>query len=163
MANLFQDVKLETVTGEQVEAKTTFSGKAVALYFSSHWCPDCVDFAPALTDFYKKVNESGKNLEIVFVSSDESETKMVEYMKEMQGDWLRVPYDSPLREELKKKFQVFAGKEQTKWPEVERKAGIPSLVVLKPESGESFLGGLEDGQKQVEAADPAAVKSWPLH
>ena len=43
-------------------------------------------------------------VEIVFVSSDQTEEAMLEYMKEAHGDWFAVPYESKVAEELSKKF-----------------------------------------------------------
>ena len=78
-------------------------------------------------------NEDEKRFEVVFVSSDESAqarawllhgcTEAPEaptdpmavlvalqaqagYMEEMHGDWLRVPFDSPLRDALKQQCAV---------------------------------------------------------
>ena len=86
-------------------------------------------FTPQLAAAYEMANEDEKRFEVVFVSSDESAqarawilhgacTEAPEaprdpmavlvalqaqagYMEEMHGDWLRVPFDSPLRDALK--------------------------------------------------------------
>ena len=44
--------------------------KYVGIYFSAHWCPPCRNFTPVLAEFYNSVNQNGKILEIIFVSSD---------------------------------------------------------------------------------------------
>ena len=46
------------------------SGKTVGIYFSAHWCPPCRGFTPKLAEAYQKLKANGKELEIVFVSSD---------------------------------------------------------------------------------------------
>jgi len=102
------------------------------------------------------VNEDEAKLEIVFVSSDDSAQLAKEYMGEMHGSWLMVRYDSPLREELKQKFGCFAGKEAPKFPNSERRNGIPSLVVVGPDGSELVF----DGQSVVEGKGPAAVGGW---
>ena len=108
---------LTTKNGEAVEL-SALSGKAVALYFSAHWCPPCKRFTPILKvchddcatpartphlhqqrtthhaprwqDLYEEVNEDDAKFEVVFVSSDDSAALAKEYMEEMHGDWLMV-------------------------------------------------------------------------
>jgi hypothetical protein len=83
-------------------------------------------FTPQLAAAYEMANEDEKRFEVVFVSSDESAQACLHgrarrlpraptdpmavlvalqaqagYMEEMHGDWLRVPFDSPLRDALK--------------------------------------------------------------
>lgn len=74
--------------------------------------------------------------EVVFVSSDDSEEQCANYMSEMHGAWLRVPFSSPCRDELKKRFGCFGAKEQPGWPDVSRRSGIPALVVVAPDGRE---------------------------
>lgn len=56
------------------------------------------------------MNEGEKVLEVVFVSSDDSEEGWRDYMKH-HGDWLSVPYAGELRSRIKKHYNVCAGKE----------------------------------------------------
>lgn len=128
---------LQTSTGT-VETATALAGKTVGLYFSAHWCPPCRGFTPKLAEvrrtvwflwlhtasgvhahwlhvllsgvlqYYKLLKSQGKDLEIVFVSSDRDEGQFSEYFKEMP--WLALPY--ALREkkaELGSKFKVGEG------------------------------------------------------
>jgi nucleoredoxin len=62
----------------------------VGVYFSAHWCPPCRAFTPILSEFYKKVNEASKVLEVVFCSSDGNDAAFERYFAEMP--WLAVPY-----------------------------------------------------------------------
>ena len=45
-----------------------------------------------------------EGLEIVFVSSDKSPEKMTSYMKESHGDWMAVPHNSAVANDLKQKY-----------------------------------------------------------
>ena len=45
----------------------------VGIYFGAHWAPPCRLFTPALTEFYNKINEKGKRMELVFCSNDGNE------------------------------------------------------------------------------------------
>eukprot|EP00618_Florenciella_parvula_P034373 CAMPEP_0119478674 /NCGR_PEP_ID=MMETSP1344-20130328/8305_1 /TAXON_ID=236787 /ORGANISM="Florenciella parvula, Strain CCMP2471" /LENGTH=163 /DNA_ID=CAMNT_0007512865 /DNA_START=36 /DNA_END=527 /DNA_ORIENTATION=+ len=146
---------LTTKNGEAVEL-SALSGKAVALYFSAHWCPPCKRFTPILKDLYEEVNEDDAKFEVVFVSSDDSAALAKEYMEEMHGDWLMISYDSPVREALKQKFGCFAGKEQGKFPSSERRNGIPALVVVGQDGSELCF----NGTSAVEGKGPAAVADW---
>jgi nucleoredoxin len=40
------------------------------LYFSAHWCGPCKSFTPTFAKEYEKLKSDGKNVEVVFVSSD---------------------------------------------------------------------------------------------
>jgi len=70
-------VDTSTIAGE---------GRVIGLYFSAHWCPPCRAFTPQLVDWYntfKAQAARGKDLDIVFVSSDKDEQTFLEYFKEM--------------------------------------------------------------------------------
>ena len=56
-------------------------------YFSAGWSPACKKFTPILTEFYHDAKAAGANFEIVFVSFDDSERAMREYMAEQQMPW----------------------------------------------------------------------------
>jgi len=87
-------------------------GKPIGIYFSAHWCPPCRGFTPKLAEFYR--NGLQDKMEIVFVSSDRSQSDFDEYFGEMP--WLALPYDKRKeKEELSGAFDV---------------KGIPSFVVI---------------------------------
>jgi hypothetical protein len=46
--------------------------KYIGLYFGCQWAPPCQEFTPILTDFYNKVNDRNKRIEIVYIHSDEN-------------------------------------------------------------------------------------------
>lgn len=58
---------------------------------------------PELNKFYDAVNAEKQQLEIVFVSSDNSEDDQLAYLKKKHGPWWTIPFDSPLRNDLKRK------------------------------------------------------------
>jgi len=88
--------------------------KVIGLYFSAHWCPPCRGFTPKLAEAYTRYQKAGKNLEIVFVSSDKGQKEFDEYYGEMP--WLALPFDDrATKDKLSKKFKV---------------RGIPSLIIL---------------------------------
>ena len=154
---------LETTSGEKLEAGVALAGKVVALYFSAHWCPPCKVFTPKLAAAYEMANEDDANFQIVFVSSDNDEAGMVEYMSAMHGPWLRVPFDSPLRKALKLKHGCFAGKTDATGKIVDepaagavRRSGIPSLVVVGRNGEECVF----DGKDAIATSGPHAIGTW---
>jgi len=87
--------------------------KAIAIYFSAHWCPPCRMFTPQLAEWYKKSLQS-LGMEVVFASSDQSEQAFSDYFAEMP--WLALPYsERDIKAKLGEKFDC---------------SGIPYLVIL---------------------------------
>jgi len=107
--------------GEKVKVET-FCGpdKVVGLYFSAHWCPPCRGFTPQLATFYDAMKAKGKNLEIVFVSSDRDEASWKDYFDSMP--WLALDFsDRELKEKLGAKHGV---------------RGIPTFILFDGKTGE---------------------------
>lgn len=67
-------------------------------------CPPCKGFTPRLVDFYNKVNEAGKNFEIVFSSGDRNEASFKEYFATMP--WLALPFQDQRAKQLSAIFEV---------------------------------------------------------
>eukprot|EP00729_Bicosta_minor_P001846 gene1846-24270_t len=86
----------------------------VGLYFSAHWCPPCRHFTPQLIEAFNAMRHIGKKFQIVFVSSDRSQSEFQEYYKSMP--WLALPYKDARCSMLSSKFKVL---------------GIPKLVFIK--------------------------------
>ena len=84
-------------------AASALQCKTVVLYFAAQWCPDCAAFTPLLTKAYTEAKAAGKAVEVVFVSSDVDRAAQVAHMNASHGDWLRVPFESALREDLKRR------------------------------------------------------------
>jgi nucleoredoxin len=117
----------DIATGDAVAGK-----KAVALYFSAHWCPPCRGFTPKFGEWYTK-DLKDKGLEVIFISSDRDESAFAEYYGEMP--WLAVPYSNrDVKSALDTKFKI---------------QGIPSVVILDPE-GQLIT---KDGREAV-SSDP---------
>jgi len=113
LGELFGD-KLVTADGSEV-SPDTLAGKTVGIYFSAHWCPPCRGFTPVLVETYNKIVAAGKPFEIVFVSSDQSEDKMFNYMTETKMPWKALPFGSSKKYFLDGKYGV---------------RGIPTLVIV---------------------------------
>ncbi len=108
--------------------------KLIAIYFSAHWCPPCRAFTPDLVQFYNRVKKNHPEFELVFCSSDKSQSAMVGYMKEARMPWPVIDYEK--RFVLKK----YGGN------------GIPNLVVLDADGKvvmSSYVGGEYVGPQKV--------------
>lgn len=124
--------KLLNKDGEVDTAAALKEKKAIAIYFSGHWCPPCRGFTPQLAEWYEN-NLKAKGLEIVFVSSDRDESAFKEYFASMP--WLAVPFsERQVKEALDKKYKI---------------AGIPSVVVVDPQ-GELIT---KEGRAEI-SSDP---------
>jgi hypothetical protein len=102
---------------------------------------------------------AGKPVEIVFVSSDTDRAAQAAYMKEMHGDWLCVPFASPLCEALKLRYGTFAGREAEKFAGVKRREGIPNVVVVGP-AGEEHVFEEGEGSVTIETKGASAFDDW---
>jgi len=111
--------------------------KAVALYFSAHWCPPCRGFTPKLAEAYTN-HLKDKGLEVIFISSDRDEEGFMEYFKEMP--WLALPFaERSMKGSISSKFKV---------------RGIPTLIILDPNDGTVIT---EDGRMAC-MRDPTGEK-----
>ncbi|EQC40702.1 hypothetical protein SDRG_01775 [Saprolegnia diclina VS20] len=152
MAHFLKQTTLVTAAGAAKEPVA----KTLALYFAADWCPDCRDFQPTLNEFYRQVNATSHELDIVFVGSDATEADQLAHFREKQGPWLMIPFADPLRDELKRKYGVCAGKEKEAVGVTDRVGGIPSLVVVSPTGNVVDLHGAD----KVAADGAAALQAW---
>lgn len=83
-------IKYANHDGTTVSWEALQKNKAVAFYFSAHWCGPCRAFTPQLIKTYKKMKADGKPFEVVFVSSDRDAGSFGEYWGSMP--WLSVPF-----------------------------------------------------------------------
>mmetsp|Transcript_19543 Transcript_19543/g.24633 ORF Transcript_19543/g.24633 Transcript_19543/m.24633 type:complete len:150 (-) Transcript_19543:55-504(-) len=113
------------------------TSQVIGLYFASSWCPDCTPITPKLRMMYEG-QSSDKKLEVVYVSSDNTEEQMKNSLSASHGQWSCIPFDSAERSELKRKFGVCAGKEvrELGMSPSDRKFGIPTLILIDSKSEE---------------------------
>lgn len=67
--------------GKHVELATLKTVRIICLFFAGNWCPPCRAFAPMLELFYKEINSTIKNLEIIYCSKDQNKKSYLECRK----------------------------------------------------------------------------------
>ena len=122
----------------------------------------CKRFTPLLSALHDEAADEERMMEIVYVSSDDTEEQCSNYMKQRHGDWLCVPFVSPLRNELKQKYGVFAGKEAPLFPGTRRQAGIPTLVVISRDGTPHVVLDCDSSKvlKDVESQGTSFLDQW---
>ncbi|EKX50353.1 hypothetical protein GUITHDRAFT_151288 [Guillardia theta CCMP2712] len=130
MDKYFGNATLINAQGKEVAVSSLRSNKVVGLYFSAHWCPPCRSFTPMLAETYRTMKSQGKEFEIVFLSSDQSEAQFKEYYSQMP--WLALPFaQRSLKDQIAGQIGV---------------NGIPLLVLVNPEDGKILT---KDGRKVI--------------
>ncbi|MFM7182350.1 MAG: thioredoxin-like domain-containing protein [Verrucomicrobiales bacterium] len=81
--------KLVRLNGSSVKkaddvAKPT---KYYVFYYSAKWCGPCQAYTPSLVNLYNKIKPGNPKFELVFVSSDQDDNSMEEYMKDKKMPW----------------------------------------------------------------------------
>ncbi len=139
ITSLFGTTPLVSKNGEVSPQEALGGAKVVALYFSMHNCPPCREFTPIFTELYNDTNESGKQLEVVFLSGDKTQQEYDLYYGEMP--WLALPRGDSRLPNLAKKYEV---------------KGVPRLIVLKSD------GSIIDNNavKKVTEEGPAAIEEF---
>lgn len=128
--------------GNQVSLDELKQKELLGFYFSAHWCPPCKQFTPVLAECYKKLKAKGKNLEIVFVSSDRDDKSYKDYFASMP--WVSVPFDAQeVSSELSDIFEV---------------EGIPQLTFINPQTGKVVI---PNGRSVVSADPEGSEYPWP--
>merc|ERR1712183_177188 len=129
--------------GTTVSTEEALQGvDALGIYFSAHWCPPCRGFTPKAAENYKALKAAGKNVEIIFASSDKDETQFNEYHAEMP--WLALPFsERDKKASLAKRYEC---------------QGIPHLVFVDPKTWETIT---LNGRGGISAA--SFIEDFPYH
>ncbi|KAG7223732.1 hypothetical protein INR49_026414 [Caranx melampygus] len=97
--------------------------RILMLFFASAECEKCQEFAPTLTDFFKRLTDEfyvdrSAQLVLLYISLDESEDQQEAFLKELPKKCLFLAYEDPYRRELEAMFNV---------------EELPTVVVLRPD------------------------------
>ena len=81
-------------------------------------------------------------MDVVFVTSDRSEKDQLAYMKAKHADWAAIPHaSSALRAALKTRYGVMGRSEMADLGATDRTAGLPSLLIVKPDGSVHVADG----------------------
>jgi thiol-disulfide isomerase/thioredoxin len=100
-------------------------------YYSANWSPNCRKFTPELIKFYTKAKKEAANFEVIFVSRDDSEKEMLNYMIEQKMPWPAIRFEDLITLKFLKSVSV---------------RGVPSLAVLDSRGlilAQSYKGGTQ--------------------
>ena len=126
--------------GTEVSLEDVASNKVVLLYFSAHWCPPCRQFTPILAEWYRTAKEAGKEVELIFVSSDRDSDGFKGYLEHMP--WPAIPFAKQAeRSSAGAAFSV---------------RGIPALIVVNS-SGELIT---KDGRSELASDPDSCFDKW---
>lgn len=101
-----------------------------AIYYSAHWCPPCRGFTPELVKAYSSLKARYPDFEVIFVSSDNDQDAMRNYMSEYKMPWPAVRFDQAKSLPALKRYS---------------ERGIPNLVFVSAD-GEVLSSSYVDGK-----------------
>ena len=137
----------------------------ILLYFAASWCSMSTpvtrqigeifsDSNDILSDPSKSEKKSSKSkLAIVYVSSDTNEKEALKYGSE---NWIRVPFESSDRTQLKRHFHTCAASE-AKLLNVHRKHGIPNAIVIDSKTHDVIS---DRGMKDLTTHSTKVIEYW---
>lgn len=108
-----------------------------AIYYSAHWCPPCRKFTPELVKAYASLKSQNPDFELIFVSSDQNEKAMKNYMQGEGMPWPAARFDQGTRDAT---LSIYAER------------GIPNLVFVSSEGevlSASYVNGKYVGPRKV--------------
>lgn len=145
------------------------NSKIVLLYFAASWCPMSTPVTNQLDSLFRALllppvpllddgnvprTMKRHGASLVYVSSDKSQDSMEDYQKE---NWMVIPFNSPDRQNLKKRFRTCAKIELETLGMEDRDREIPALIII---SGETHQVLTYDGVDDVKQKGGDAMSYW---
>ena len=125
--------KLVALEGKRVgKYEMAEEPKFYAFYFSASWCGPCKAFTPKLVEFYNAHEGKKKDFEVIFVSRDNDEQSMEDYIKEDAMPWPAISFRNVAKLD---KIDAYRGR------------GIPCLVLVDREG--NVVSHSYEGQQYV--------------
>lgn len=80
----------------EIQLESIINSKVIGLFFSASWCGPSQEFLISLKRGYEEIKEKYSNFEIIFVSSDDTQSLCNYNFVNNHGNWLLWPFDSNL-------------------------------------------------------------------
>ncbi|XP_029943426.1 nucleoredoxin-like protein 1 [Salarias fasciatus] len=152
MVDLFIDRVLVKNNKDQDELDTEreilmrLQNRILMLFFASAACETCQQFAPTLSDFFKRLTDEfyvdrSAQLVLLYISMDQSEEQQEDFLKELPKKSLFLAYEDPYRRELEAMFNV---------------EELPTVVVLRPDSSVLVPNAVEE----IVRLGPGCYRNW---
>uniref|UniRef100_A0A4W6DH26 Nucleoredoxin like 1 n=1 Tax=Lates calcarifer TaxID=8187 RepID=A0A4W6DH26_LATCA len=152
MVDLFVDRVLVKNNKDQDELDTEreivmrLQNRILMLFFASGACESCKEFAPTLSDFFKRLTDEfyvdrSAQLVLLYISLDESEDQQESFLKELPKKCLFLAYEDPYRRCLEAMFNV---------------EELPTVVVLRPDCSILITNAVEE----ILRLGPDCYRNW---
>uniref|UniRef100_A0A672HIW6 Nucleoredoxin-like protein 1 n=1 Tax=Salarias fasciatus TaxID=181472 RepID=A0A672HIW6_SALFA len=152
MVDLFIDRVLVKNNKDQDELDTEreilmrLQNRILMLFFASAACETCQQFAPTLSDFFKRLTDEfyvdrSAQLVLLYISMDQSEEQQEDFLKELPKKSLFLAYEDPYRRWLEAMFNV---------------EELPTVVVLRPDSSVLVPNAVEE----IVRLGPGCYRNW---
>lgn len=119
----------------------------VILFLAGQWWAPCRGVAAQLCSFYSSLHDTF-NFEVIFLSTDRSETTMLDFFHSSHGDWLCLNYNDARHLEA-----ALAGDKEL------HPKQVPACLVFELEDGSSRADDTRNGQANGAAADTSTFSS----
>ena len=93
---------LDKTLKKEITLGSIIDEKVIGFFFSASWCEPSKEFLGSLKKSYEEIKEKSPSFEIVFVSSDDTQTQALQDFVNNHGNWLLWPFDSDLTQLLLK-------------------------------------------------------------
>ncbi|XP_014849620.1 PREDICTED: nucleoredoxin-like protein 1 isoform X1 [Poecilia mexicana] len=128
------------------EIVTRLQNRILMLFFASAESETCQRFAPTLHDFFKQLTdefyvERSAQLVLLYISLDQSEEELENFLKELPKKSLFLAYEDPYRRELETMFDV---------------REVPTVVVLRPDCSVLIPNAVEE----ITRMGPDCYRNW---
>ncbi|XP_074538557.1 nucleoredoxin-like protein 1 [Halichoeres trimaculatus] len=152
MVDLFMDRILLKNNRDQDELDTEreiitrLQNRILMLFFASAACQSCQQFAPTLSDFFKRLTDEfyvdrSAQLVLLYISLDHSEEQQESFLKQLPKRSLFLAYEDPYRRELEAMFNV---------------EELPTVLVLRPDC--SIL--VPNAVEEIICLGPDCYRNW---
>ena len=125
-----------------VQTSELSQAKYILVYFSAAWCKPCSAFTPILDMFYESINSFDKDVEVVYVSRDNTLEEFTQNYGKMP--WLAINYeDTERRQALRETFNAIS---------------IPSLYLIDSNG----IVKKNDCVVDIKSKGPLCISDWNL-